>query len=360
MPEAIENNGSPGYVSLFSIAYQSPSARPNTNIQKNQPISWRITAWSVMIMGTMTIEKSETPRQTASAPTRSVWNAPTGMGFALMTLIWGSFSIAVKIGVASIPPFLLAGTRFFLAALLLFAFIAIRREKLLLPRRSFPGIVLLSVLIIGIPSGCFFWAAQYGAAGTLSTIWATSPIFTAVISRGGKGEARGWRVGLSLAIGLLGVALVFIDQLNLGSGMALAAEGAVLCAAAFYGVAMRVARDVGNDLPVLSLTAWELLLGGLLLSSASLLFERGQPVHWTLLNVGVLLYLAVMAGCVTFGLTFWLIQRIGAIRTTYNSFLVPGIALVLANLLLGEPITLPKLAGMALVVGGLAVIARSS
>ncbi len=313
-----------------------------------------------MIMSTMTIEKSETPRQTASAPARGIWNTRTALGFTLMTLIWGSFSIAVKIGVASIPPFLLAGMRFFLAALVLFAFIAIRREKFLLPRKRFPGIVLLSLLIIGIPSGCFFWAAQYGAAGTLATIWATSPIFTAVISRGAKGEARGWRVGVSLTIGLLGVALVFIDQLHLGSGMALAAEGAVLCAAACYGVAMRVARDVGNDLPILSLTAWELLLGGMLLSSTSLLFERGQPVHWTWLNVGVLLYLAVMAGCVTFGLTFWLIQRIGAIRTTYNSFLVPGIALVLANLLLGEPITLPKLAGMVLVVAGLAVIARSA
>jgi drug/metabolite transporter (DMT)-like permease len=132
-------------------------------------------------------------------------------GICLDDLDLGSFSIAVKIGVVSIPPFLLASTRFFLAAVLLFAFIAIRRERLLLPRRRLPGIALLSTLIIGIPSGCFFWAAQYGAAGTLSTIWATSPIFTAVISRGAKGEARGWRVGLSLAIGLLGVALVFIE-----------------------------------------------------------------------------------------------------------------------------------------------------
>ena len=124
-----------------------------------------------MIMSTMTIEKSETPQQTASAPERGIWDARTALGFILMTLIWGSFSIAVKIGVASIPPFLLAGMRFFLAALLLFALIAIRREKLVLPpRRSFPGIALLSLLIIGIPSGCFFWAAQYGAAGTLATI----------------------------------------------------------------------------------------------------------------------------------------------------------------------------------------------
>lgn len=116
-----------------------------------------------------------------------------------MTLIWGSFSIAVKIGVQGIPPFLLAGARFCLAAALLFALISIRREPFFLPRRRFPSVLLLALLIIGIPSACFFWAAQYGAAGTLSTIWATSPIFTALVANPTKDEARGWRVVLSLA-----------------------------------------------------------------------------------------------------------------------------------------------------------------
>src|SRR5579885_2545933 len=121
---------------------------------------------------------------------------------------------------------------------------------------------------------------------------------------------------------------------------------------------MRVAKRAADDLPLLPLTAWELLLGGSILLTASFLFERDQPVHWSVLNASILLYLALMAGCVTFALTFWLITRIGTIRTTYNSFLVPGMALVLARLLLGEAITLPKLAGMALVVGGLALVAR--
>ena len=313
----------------------------------------------------MTVEKSETTQvsQTPQAtqtiePTASVWTLPTILGFGLMTLIWGSFSIAVKIGVAGVPPFLLAGARFCLAGALLFALLLIRRQRLLLPRQRFPGVLLLAVLIIGIPSACFFWASQYAPAGTLSTIWATSPIFTALVTIGARNEARGWRVALSMIIGLLGVTLVFIDKLGVGEGQALVAEAAVLCAAAFYGLGMRVAKSTA-DLPLLPLTAWELLLGGLMLSTASLLFERGQPVHWTMLNVSVLLYLAIMAGCVTFGLTFWLIQRIGSIRTTYNSFLVPGIALVLAFVLLGEPITLPKLAGMALVVGGLGLVVRS-
>ncbi|HLV99591.1 MAG TPA: EamA family transporter [Ktedonobacterales bacterium] len=313
----------------------------------------------------MTVEKSETTQPAeplkAAHPAQSkpsVWTIQTALSFGLITLIWGSFSIAVKVGVAGVPPFLLAGVRFCLAGAVLFVLVLVRRERLLLPRQRFPGVLLLAFLIIGIPSACFFWASQYAPAGTLSTVWATSPIFTAFITMSARNEVRGWRVALSMVIGLIGVALVFIDKLGVGAGQALAAEAAVLGAAAFYGGGMRVAKSTA-DLPLLSLTAWELLLGGLILSTASLLFERGQPVHWTALNVGILLYLAIMAGCVTFGLTFWLIKRIGAIRTSYNSFLVPGIALVLANLLLGEPITLPKLAGMVLVVSGLALVVRS-
>ncbi len=313
----------------------------------------------------MTAEEKTTPQTArtlqAAQPvqaTPSVWTVRTILGFSLLTLIWGSFSIAVKVGVAGVPPFLLAGMRFCLAGVTLFALLLARRERLTLPRRRFPGVLLLSMLIIGVPSACFFWASQYAPAGTLSTIWATSPIFTALVTMSARNEVRGWRVALSMVIGLCGVALVFIDKLGVGAGQALIAEGAVLGAAAFYGVGMRVAKSTA-DLPILPLTAWELLLGGLILSTVSLLFERGQPVHWSTLNVSILLYLAMMAGCVTYWLTFWLIQRIGAVRTSYNSFLVPGIALALANLLLGEPITIPKVVGMALVVGGLALIVRS-
>lgn len=306
----------------------------------------------------MTIEKSKTLQASQTLQSSaSVWTLQTALSFGLITLIWGSFSIAVKLGVNGIPPFMLAGARFCLAGILLFALLLIRRERLLLPRQRLPGVLLLAFLIIGIPSGCFFWASQYAPAGTLATIWATSPIFTALVSLRASNEARGWRVALSLAIGLAGVTLVFIDKLGGGEGQALIAEGVVVCSAASYGVGMRIAKSTA-DLPLLPLTAWELLLGGIIFSIASLLFERGRPVHWTTLNVSIVLYLAVLAGCVTFGLTFWLIQRIGAIRTTYNSFLVPGIALVLANLLLGEPITLPKLVGMALVVGGLALVVK--
>jgi probable blue pigment (indigoidine) exporter len=281
------------------------------------------------------------------------------LGFAAVTLIWGSFSVAAKIGVQSIPPLLLGGMRFTLAGAILFAVSLARREKLLLPRAQMLNVLWLSFLTISFPSAAFFWAIQYAPAGTLSTIWATAPIFTALLNSRAINEARGWRLILSLAIGLGGVGLVFLDKLGVGSGLALAAEGVVLAAAAVYGLGMRVAKSATAALPLLQLSAWQLLLGGLVMATASVLFEWGQPAHWTPLSVGILLYMIIITGSLASLLTFWLIKAIGAIRATYNSFLVPGLALFLGHLLLGEPITLPKVAGMVLVIGGLALVGRS-
>src|SRR5690348_17142428 len=100
----------------------------------------------------MVVEKHETTRTTPNArPTPTVWTIQAILGFGLMTLIWGSFPIAVKLGVNGVPPFLLAGARFCLAGALLFALLLTRREHLLLPRQRLPGVALLAFLIIGVP-----------------------------------------------------------------------------------------------------------------------------------------------------------------------------------------------------------------
>ncbi len=307
----------------------------------------------------MTTQQPETaPTTTLPAP-RRIWTARSILGFALIVLIWGSFSVSAQIGVKSVPPLLLGGLRFTLAGTILLIISLLRREKVLLPRGQVLKVLWLSFLTVSFSNAAFFWAIQYAPAGTLSTIWATAPIFTTLLTSGTTNEARGWRLILSLAVGLGGVGLVFLDKIGVGSGLALAADTAVLAAAAVYGLGMRVAKNALVALPVLQLSAWQLLLGGLMIATASALFERGQPVHWTPLSVGILLYMIIITGSLASLLTFWLIKRIGAIRTTYNSFLVPGLALFLGHLLLGEPITLPKVAGMALVICGLALVGRS-
>ncbi|HYX48250.1 MAG TPA: EamA family transporter, partial [Ktedonobacteraceae bacterium] len=85
-------------------------------------------------------------------------------------------------------------------------------------------------------------------------------------------------------------------------------------------------------------------------------FERGYVFHPTLITFGALFYLAIFCSCISFFLMFWLIRRIGAIRTAYADFIIPGVTLLLSYFLLGESLTFTKFLGLALVILGVILV----
>jgi drug/metabolite transporter (DMT)-like permease len=89
---------------------------------------------------------------------------------------------------------------------------------------------------------------------------------------------------------------------------------------------------------------------------ASLIFEHGYLLQPTWTTFTALLYLVVFCSCLSFFLTFWHIRRIGAMRTAYGDFIIPGVTLVLSYLLLGESLTPAKIGGFVLVMVGCALI----
>jgi len=104
------------------------------------------------------------------------------------------------------------------------------------------------------------------------------------------------------------------------------------------------------------LTTWQLFYCGAFLLALAFVFERGYAFHPTLTTFGVLFYLAIFCSCISFFLTFWLIRRIGVIRTAYADFIIPGVTLVLSYILLGETLTFTKIAGLALVILGVVLV----
>jgi drug/metabolite transporter (DMT)-like permease len=287
------------------------------------------------------------------------------LGFLAIVLIWGSFPIAAKIGVTEVPPLLLSSTRFLLASLLLAPIALMQRKRLRLTLKQHIQVCLVSLFMIAIPSVIFFLAAPYGSIGVLTLMWSTTPLFTALFNLGGQNEAHGWRLALSLCVGLVGIVIVLIGRipflfgaggtdLNLfaGNRVALLGELAVLASAGIYGFGLKLAKQNNPDLPVITLTMWQMFYTGTLVGLCSLLFERGYTLHPTLSSIGILLYLAIFCGCITFFLTFWLIRRIGAIRTSYSDFIIPGVTLILSYFFLGESLTIAKISGFALVMLG--------
>jgi drug/metabolite transporter (DMT)-like permease len=290
----------------------------------------------------------------------------TLLGLIAMVLIWGSFPIAVKFGTQNVPPLFLSSARFLLASILMMVLLWTQRKKVPLTFRQHMQIALISLLMIGIPSSIYFAAAPYAAPGALTVMWAPSPIFTALFTMGSASEVRGWRLPVSLLVGLLGVLLVMLGYipflpgstalLSGGSSVALIAELAVFASSAVYGLGMRVSKRYDLNVPVMVLTTWQMCYSGLFMALMGLLFERDYAFNPTWITLGSLLYLAVFCSCIGFFLLFWLIRRIGAIRTSYTDFIIPGVTLVLSALLLNESMTFAKIIGFALVMLGCVLV----
>ncbi len=288
----------------------------------------------------------------------------TLLGFGATVLIWGSFPVAAKFGVEHAPPLLLSAVRFLLAFVVMVGIAVSQRKSLRLSWREHGQVLVISTLMVGIPGSIFFAAAPYAPVGVLTIMWSTTPLFTALFTARETGEVRGWRLLVSLGIGLLGVLIVLLGRLPFLPGAtlfassepALVGELAVLASSVIYGLGMRAAKR--PQMPVLVLTTWQILYSGLFMLAMSQIFERGQTLPLDPTTLGALLYLVIFCSCATFLLTFWLIRRLGAIRTAYIDFLTPGVTLILSFFLLNEDLSLAKVAGLVLVILGVVLVIK--
>lgn len=286
------------------------------------------------------------------------------LGFVLLVLIWGSFPVAAKLGEQNAPPLLFFSARFLIATGLMALMARMQRKKLRITRRQHLHICVVSLFLVGIPAAIFSVSIPYAPAGVLTLMWATSPIFTSLFNVGGAGEVRGWRLFASLVIGAFGILIVLLGHIPFwpgtagasvafaSSGPALIAELAVLASCIAYGLGMRLAKRDSSEVPVVVFTTWQLFYCGVFIGIMGLIFERGYVFTPTWTTLGALLYVAIFCSCISFFLMFWLIRRIGAIRTSYSDFIIPGVTLILSALLLGESLTLAKIGGFVLVILG--------
>jgi drug/metabolite transporter (DMT)-like permease len=138
------------------------------------------------------------------------------LAFGIIYFVWGSTFLAIRIGVHEVPPLLLAGIRFFLSGLVMFAWMRVRRT----PWPSFQQWVaasLLGFLIFVVDYGCLFWAEQRVPSGIAAVILATIPVFVTLFEITLLRTQRlTMRLSLALAIGLLGVAVLMNRSFSLG------------------------------------------------------------------------------------------------------------------------------------------------
>lgn len=272
--------------------------------------------------------------------------------------IWGSTWLFIKVGLEDLPPLSFAGIRFVIATLLLVAFAAARRTPLPRQPADWGLIALVGLLSFSINYGLLFWGEQYVTSGLASVLQTTIPAFGLVIAHVHlPGERMTVAKVSGVVLGILGVAVIFSNQLAVGGRMALWGSAAIVVGAfsTAYGSVLVKAR--GGHVDPTILAAGQMAFGLVPLLAAGLLVE-GNPAtfHWSRQAVLCLFYLAFVGSALAFQLFYWLVRHMDVTKTMLIALVTPLIAVTLGMLTLDEQLTWRALAGGVCIVAGMGMI----
>jgi drug/metabolite transporter (DMT)-like permease len=279
-----------------------------------------------------------------------------GSAFAACCLIWGSTWLAIRIGLEGVPPFTAVALRFALASAIVLGIAVARGVPLGRSARERWLWLANGTLSFAGSYGIVYWAEQWVPSGLTAVLFATYPLFVALLAHV---LVPGERVSLAELAGILtgfaGVGVIFSEDLRalVGHGVPLAA-GLMLVSPLVSAVSSVAIKRWGAGIHPLSLTAVPMAIGASLTGVVALWTEREAAVAWTGASIAALLYLTVFGSVVTFTLYYWLLERMAVKRLALIAYVIPVEAVFLGTLI-DEPFSSRMLVGSMLVVGGVAL-----
>jgi drug/metabolite transporter (DMT)-like permease len=277
----------------------------------------------------------------------------------LLSLIWGSTWLFIKLGLQDLPPFTFAGVRFVVAAGVLLCVIAIRRVPLPRAPRDWLLIALTGLMAFTVNYGLLFWGEQRTSSGLAAILQTIIPAFGLVIAHYYLPDERItlWKV-CGIALGIGGVALIFSDQARVEGGRsALMGSAAIVVGAFCVAYSNVLVKARARHIEPAALAAGQMICGLVPLLVAGVALE-GNPfaIRWTPLAVMSLLYLALVGSAAAFMLYYWLVRNMDVTKTMLISLVTPPVAVFLGWLVLGEGLSWRTAAGALCIMSGIALI----
>jgi drug/metabolite transporter (DMT)-like permease len=279
------------------------------------------------------------------------------LAFFAIYVLWGTTFLAIRVAVEELPPLFAAGTRFFIAGIVLFGFMLAKGERRP-SARQWRNLLVMSLLMFVAEYGPLFWAEKYVPSGVVSVLAATIPILTLVLEMLVLRQQR-WRLSLAAAtlLGFAGVGVLLLPGGEQHFGLVPCLAILAGCTTWSLGTVLTRSMDLPKARPLTAGAAMMLGGGMLLLLSAG--FGEMHPMpHVSLRAVLALLYLIVFGSLLAFTAFVWLLAHMPATRVASHAYVNPIVAVALGYFVAGEPVTMRTLAGTALVLVSVFIILR--
>jgi drug/metabolite transporter (DMT)-like permease len=278
------------------------------------------------------------------------------VAFAAIYLVWGSTFLVIRLGVRELPPLLFAGGRFLVAGSLL-ALVALGlRERFPRGLREWRPMLLFSLLMITFSNGVSTFALQHLASNQAALLAASSALWIAALGAlGPRGHALTVRGSIGLLLGFLGVALIVWPRGAVPPGH-FAWQSLVLIGSFSWAVGSILYRDAALGVGPVAFNAVMMLLGGTWLLLAGVATGELPRWAWRPGGLAAMAYLAVFGSAIAYTAYSWLLKRVPADRVGTFAYVNPAIATVLGWAVLGESLGPAQIAGMLVVLLGVALV----
>jgi len=276
----------------------------------------------------------------------------------LLSLMWGSAFLMMKVAVPTVPAFAMAAFRGLLAAALLWLVVRFARNRNNHERAGWVPAIILGTISGWLPNVLTAWALLRLDSSVAGMLSAAAPIFVVVLAHFflASEKLRGSQVA-GVVIGLGGVALIIgITPASFGRGD-LAGQLAMVVVSLSYAAGTVYARTIGPQ-DATRLAMRQQLVSGGVAALVAIALEQPWDIRPTPIALAAVLALAVWASALPIWLYFRMLATTKAVTVSLVAYLIPGVAVLLGALVLGEALEPTAAAGLGVVLFGVYITTR--
>jgi drug/metabolite transporter (DMT)-like permease len=279
-------------------------------------------------------------------------------------ICWGSTYLAIRFAVATMPPFLMAATRFLIPGAILFFWRRASGDRGA-TRLEWRSAAIVGTLLLLLGNGSVVWAEQRVVSSIAALLVSTSPLWMVLIDAVRPGGRRpNWQTVAGVLVGFFGI-LLLVGPLGLaGNSQSIDPVGlAVLLMGAFFW-AVGSLYNRGARLPASPLlgTGMEMLAGGaglLILGTLTGEWSQLQLSAITARSLWSLAYLIVFGSLIGYASYTWLLRAAPTPLVSTYAYVNPLIAVFIGSLLAQEPLNARILLSALVIIGAVALINTS-
>ncbi len=283
--------------------------------------------------------------------------------FAALYLIWGSTYLGILLAIESIPPLLMAGTRFFLAGVIMYV-IALWQGAPKSSLAEWRSAFIVGACLLFFGNGGVTVAEQWVPSGLASLLVATVPIYIAILAwLTGSAPRPRPLVMLGLAGGFAGVGILVGPAItapptagsqHAGLGMLILLFGSLL-----WSIGSLYSRRARNSSSPFLSSAQTMLCGGGLMILAGLAHGEARNFHFsqvTAVSLGAFAYLVLIGAIVGYTSYIFLLRHCDPSKVATYAYVNPVVAVLLGAFFAAETLSLRTAVAAAVIIGSVALV----